>query len=292
MDLIYIHSNHCCHFNEKKGVPYITFPKLMVFENRMLHGFSTRMGGVSEAHLSSMNLSFSRGDKREAVMENHQRFAAALGYDEKRLVFSDQVHKTNFHVVTKEDAGKGIVKESDLFEIDGLITKEKNIPIITFFADCVPIFMYDPILEVIALVHSGWRGTLEEIGKKMIVFMEELYGSKAENICCAIAPSICFQCYEVSEEVAVAFQDKFQNQFFERGIALSNLLYRKENGKYQLNLHKACEISLLSAGIQSENMDITDLCTCCNPDVFFSHRASHGMRGNLAAVMMLKPDVE
>ena len=310
--------NHkkCCNINEKTSVTYITFSKLERYEDELLHAFSTRLGGVSKEHLSAMNLSFTRGDLPENVMENHRRFAACLGYDEKRLVFSDQVHKTNFYKVTEEDCGKGIVKESDIKEIDGLVTNVKNVPIITFYADCVPLMFYDPLHKVIAMAHSGWKGTVGRIGAKMVAFMGTEYGSKQEDIICAIAPSICQDCYEVSEDVAVQFIEEFKGAYVEHSIddtskdptemlhnndiqalngiddntisSMSDLIYRKDNGKYQLNLHKACELVLLEAGVLKEHIDITDICTCCNHDFLFSHRASHGKRGNNAAVMMLK----
>ncbi|MDE5778920.1 MAG: polyphenol oxidase family protein, partial [Lachnospiraceae bacterium] len=165
---------------------------------------------------------------------------------------------------------------------DGLVTNEPGIPIITFYADCVPLFFYDPVRKVIAMAHSGWKGTVERIGEKMVRYMESEYGSRAGDIVCAIAPSICQKCYEVSEDVALRFVEVFGDN---QG---TDLLYKKDNGKYQLNLHRACEITLLDAGVKHENMDITDICTSCNPEFLFSHRASHGMRGNLAGVMMLK----
>lgn len=282
MNLNYINDRHVCKINETNGIFYITFPGLSMYSDDIVHGFSTRLGGVSEKYLSSMNLSFSRGDDRKNVLENHKRFATALGYDETKLVFSDQVHLTKFHKVTKEDCGKGIVKESDIREIDGLVTNEPGIPIITFYADCVPLFFYDSVKKVIAMAHSGWRGTVERIGAKMVAYMESEYNCRSQDIICAVAPSICQKCYEVSEDVALRFLEVFGTDYGEE------LLYAKENGKYQLNLHKACEITLLDAGIQKKNLDVTDLCTCCNPDFFFSHRASKGMRGNLAGVMMIK----
>ena len=280
--ITYINGNHSTNIRKKEDVTYITFPKLEQYEKDMIHGFSTRLGGVSEGYLGSMNLSFTRGDDRIHVLENHRRFAKALGYDENRLVFSDQVHLTHFHKVTKEDCGKGITRKSDIIEIDGLVTDEPDIPIITFYADCVPLFFYDPVKRVIAMAHSGWRGTVERIGGKMITYMETEYGSRPQDIICAIGPSICQSCYEVSEDVALHFLEVFGDSYGD------SLLYRKENGKYQLNLHKACEITLSDAGVQAEHLDVTDLCTCCNPELLFSHRASNGQRGNLAGVMMLR----
>lgn len=282
MQLTYINDTKTCEINEKDNVTYITFQKLSQYSEDLMHGFSTRLGGVSKNHLGSMNLSFTRGDERENVLENHRRFANALEYDETQLVFSNQVHLTNFHKVTKEDCGKGITRESDILEIDGLVTDEPGIPLITFYADCVPLFFYDPMKKVIAMAHSGWKGTVERIGAKMISYMKEEYHSNPKDIVCAIAPSICHKCYEVSEDVALRFLDVFGDKYGDE------LLYKKENGKYQLNLHKACEITLLEAGITKEHLDITDICTCCNPEFLFSHRASNGMRGNLAGVMMLK----
>ena len=290
-DIKYI-KNHdkCCSIKEKNKVTYITFPKLEKYSDDLLHGFSTRLGGVSKEHLSAMNLSFTRGDDPDNVLENHRRFAAALGYDEKRLVFSDQVHKTEFHKVTEEDVGKGIVRESDIKEIDGLVTDVRNVPMITFYADCVPLMFYDPVCHVIAMAHSGWKGTVGRIGEKMVHYMASKYGSKSSDIICAIAPSICQDCYEVSEDVALQFIEMFSlEKETEKGSKHDKeLLYRKPDGKYKLNLHKACELILLEAGILKEHIDITDICTCCNPDFLFSHRASHGKRGNNAAVMMLK----
>ena len=282
MQLTYINDTKTCEINEKENVTYITFPKLSQYGEDVVHGFSTRLGGVSKNHLGSMNLSFTRGDEREDVLENHRRFGKALGYDENRLVFSNQVHLTNIHKVTKEDCGKGIIRESDIIEIDGLVTNETGIPLITFYADCVPLFFYDPVNKVIAMAHSGWKGTVERIGAKMISYMKEEYHSNPEDIVCAIAPSICQKCYEVSEDVALRFLEVFGDGYGEE------LLYKKDNGKYQLNLHKACEITLLEAGVKKEHLDITDICTCCNPEFLFSHRASNGMRGNLAGVMMIK----
>lgn len=282
MQLTYINDTKTCEINEKENVTYITFPKLSQYGEDMVHGFSTRLGGVSKNHLGSMNLSFTRGDEREDVLENHRRFGKALGYDENRLVFSNQVHLTNIHKVTREDCGKGIIRESDIIEIDGLVTDEPGIPLITFYADCVPLFFYDPVNKVIAMAHSGWKGTVERIGAKMISYMKEEYHSNPEDIVCAIAPSICQKCYEVSEDVALRFLEVFGDGYGDE------LLYRKDNGKYQLNLHKACEITLLEAGVKKEHLDVTDICTCCNPEFLFSHRASNGMRGNLAGVMMIK----
>lgn len=265
-------------------VPVIKYKIFDGYED-IIHGFSTRKGGVSPAHLSSLNLSFSRGDREEFVMENHRRFAEACGYDYRKLVFSDQVHTTEIYQVTAEDAGKGITKVSDIKGIDGLVTNVPGIPLITFYADCVPLYFYDPVKKVVALAHSGWKGTVEKIGTKMIKKMTEIYGSNPEDIICAIGPSICQDCYEISKDVADKFKDEFKPE------NNKEMMIDKGNDKYQLDLHKACKYNFLEAGVLEKNIAMPDLCTCCNADLLFSHRKSRGMRGNLAAVIMLKDNV-
>lgn len=262
-------------------VPVIKYKAFDNYKN-IIHGFSTRLGGVSKEHLSSMNLSFSRGDKKEYVLSNHSRFAKAVGYDSERLVFSDQVHDVKIHIVKENDIGKGIIKESDIKNIDGLVTNVKNIPLITFYADCVPLFFYDKNKKVVGLAHSGWKGTVGNIAASMIQTMRNEYNSNPENIVVAIGPSICMDCYEISEDVAVQFEDKYSD------IELNNMLLNKGNGKYHLDLHQACKYNFLRAGIVEKNISMPDICTCCNPNEMFSHRASKGLRGNLAAVIMLK----
>ena len=244
------------------------------------HGFSTRMGGVSEGIFSTLNFSFSRGDRREAVEENYRRAAQALGVDYEKIVCSDQTHTTNVRVVTKADAGKGLVRPRDYTDVDGLITDVPGLTLSAFFADCVPLFFVDPVKRVIGLSHSGWRGTAAKMGQATLQAMAEHYGSKPEDVICAVGPSICQDCYEVSEDVADAFRRAFPGRE-------SELFVEKANGKYQLDLWRANELVLLEAGVLPEHLTVTDICTCCNPQLLFSHRASHGQRGNLSAFLSL-----
>lgn len=278
-EIRYANQNKSTQMHCVNGVTYITFRKLS--EAGVIHGFSTRLGGVSRGYLGTMNLSFHRGDDPEAVMENHRRLAAAIGYDASNAVFSDQVHETRIHSVTREDAGKGIVRDTDIIGIDGLVTDCPGIPLVTFYADCVPLFFYDPVRQVVATAHSGWRGTVAGMGAVMIDYMKKNYGCRAEDIVCAIGPSICGNCYEISQDVADAFRERYPQDKY------PELMRAGREGHYDLDLWKANQWILQEAGIRPEHLDITDLCTCCNPELLFSHRASHGMRGNLAAVIML-----
>ncbi len=271
--------NTSTRLHEKGGVCYLTFPILE--KAGVVHAFSTRLGGVSTGIYASMNLSFHREDDPEAVMENHRRLAAAVGYDPDRLVFSDQVHDTVIRKVTREDAGKGIIRETDIIGIDGLVTNEPELPLMTFYADCVPFYFYDPVHRVAALAHSGWRGTRARMGRCMVQYMEREYGCRPEDIISVVGPSICQSCYEISEDVAEEFRTSFPEQI------LPELLRDDHNGKYHLNLHRANEYILQDAGLRPDHIGVTDLCTCCNPKLLFSHRASKGRRGNLGAVIML-----
>lgn len=266
---------------------YLTFPLLSGLDC-VKHLFSTRLGGVSEGIFSSMNLSFTRGDDKEAVLENYRRIAEALSLETKKItpkdiVCSDQTHTTNIRIVTKEDVGKGVVKERDYSDIDGLITKEKGVVLATFYADCVPLYFVDPIKEVIGLSHSGWKGTAKRMGQCTVEKMREQFACRPEDIYAAIGPSICQECYEVSEDVAQAFSDTFQRD----EKILNEIMYQKRDGKYQLDLWKANLYILLQAGLKREHIQVTDICTCHNPEYLFSHRKSNGKRGNLGAFLYL-----
>lgn len=244
------------------------------------HCFTTRYGGVSEGMFSKLNLSFTRGDVKESVEENYRRIAEAMGVPYEKIVCSDQTHTTNVRVVTEADAGTGIIRPKDYTDVDGLITNVPEITLATFYADCVPLYFVDPVHHAIGLSHSGWRGTVARMGKCTLEAMRREYGTKAADVYCAIGPSICQDCYEVSEDVAVQFEEAFSGHE-------SEILLNKGNGKYQLDLWKANEIVLLEAGVKAEHLAVTDVCTCCNPELLFSHRASHGKRGNLGAFLCL-----
>lgn len=279
----YSNENQSTCIREKNGVTYLTFPLLE--KKGLIHGFTTRLGGVSQGDCSSMNLSFTRGDREEDVRENYRLIGDALHIDMEKAVLSHQVHKTEIHLVQKEDWGRGLNPDKEpLFEIDGLMTKEKGVPLVTFYADCVPLLFYDPKAKVIASSHSGWRGTVAKIGAKTVEMMEKEMGCCREDILAVVGPSICQDCYEVSEDVAKEFENIFSREQYEE------MILDKKNGKYQLNLWKANEFILLEAGIRKENLAVTDLCTCCNPEFLFSHRASHGKRGNLSAILCLTED--
>ena len=269
-------------FDEAGGsVPYLEYP--MLRETGIIrHGFSTRLGGVSEGCWASMNLSFERGDRPEAVMENFRRIGAELGVRCEDMVLSQQTHTANVRVVTGADRGKGITRERDYTDVDGLITNEPGICLVTSFADCVPLYFVDPVKKAIGLSHSGWRGTVGKIGKRTVEMMGESFGSDPADILAAVGPSVCMDCYEVSGDVIEKFRQVFDEKLW------PELFYEKENGKCQLDLWKANELIFLESGILPEHMAVTNLCTHCNSEILYAHRAAGDKRGNLCAFLALK----
>ena len=269
------------NWHGEKAVPYFTFPAFDELPG-IIHGFSSRLGGVSEGFLSSMNLSFSRGDEPERVRENFRRIAESIGFSEKDLVFSMQTHTANVRRVGREDCGRGLERPVGYCDVDGLVTNEPGVVLATFYADCVPLFFVDPVHHCIGLYHSGWRGTVGKIGKATVEMMAKEFGSEPGDLLAAVGPSICQECYEVSEEVIGLFRENFAEELWPK------LFYRKDNGHYQLNLWEANRLIFQEAGILPQHITVTDICTACNPELLFSHRASGGKRGNLAGFLEIK----
>lgn len=274
-------------YNSRDGLGWLTFPAIEE-TGVVRHLMSTRLGGVSEGELSSMNLSYSRGDRKENVDENFRRIAKALGCAPEDFVCSDQTHTTTVRRVTRADRGKGVTRPRDYRDVDGLITDEPGIVLATFYADCVPLLFVDPVRRAVGLSHSGWRGTVGKMGLRTVRAMEEAFGSRPEELLAGIGPSICQDCYEVSGDVAEAFRELMNEEEIRSLPAnVRDVLYEKGNGKYQLNLWRANEAVCLAAGVRRENISVTDICTCCNPSLLFSHRASGGKRGNLGMFVVV-----
>lgn len=266
---------------KEQEIPYLTFRRLSGLDF-ICHGFSTRLGGVSEGTFASMNLSFSRGDDPEKVTENFRRIAAAVGFDPADLVLTDQVHKTEIHEAGRADCAGADLTQKKLEEIDGLITDVPGLMLGTSYADCVPLFFVDPVKKAIGLSHSGWKGTVGKIGQKTVERMKERYQTDPGDLIAVIGPSVCPSCYEVSREVAEEFQRQFKPEQW------AEFLQEKKDGKFQLDLWLACRYSLLEAGLQKENIEICGVCTRCNSGLLWSHRATGGIRGGMMAFLGIR----
>lgn len=263
----------------KKGdLQYIKFPKIERC-GISRHLFSTRHGGVSKDHCSAMNLSFNRGEPREDTLKNYEILCGAEGIDTKNLVLSHQTHTNNVINVTKKDCGTGITKPS-FCDVDGLITNESGVALVTQYADCTPLLFCDPVKRVIATSHAGWRGTVKLIGKVTVEKMVKDFDCNPKDIIVGIGPCINKCCYEVDGPV----YEEFSKIPF---LDLKEILTEKSNGKYMLDLVEANRQILINSGILPTNIDCSDICTNCNCEDLHSHRATGGKRGNLAAIIEL-----
>lgn len=262
------------------SVPYLTYDSLseITFIN---HAFSTKHGGVSEGEFESMNFAFNRGDNPDNVTQNYKRFCQSAGFEYETLTASAQDHNTVVRAVTEKDCGVGIYKPRDMESVDALITNEKGVTLVTYYADCTPLFFVDTKNKAIGLAHAGWRGTVGRIGEKVVKKMTELYGTNPADIKAAIGPAISVCCYEVDYPCA-------ENFLKLEGLESEKFVFPKENGKYMLDLLETNRQILVSCGVKPENITVSDVCTNCNSDLLWSHRATKGHRGTMCAFMCIK----
>ncbi len=272
-----------------KDVPLLTFKNLDKI-SFIKHAFSTRMGGVSSDIYSTMNFKEDGHDTNDNIRENYRRIAGALGCDVKKMVRSQLCHGTRVHEVQEEDFGVGALAKSTLLDYDGLITNIPGVTLVATFADCVPLYFVDEVHQAIGLAHSGWRGTVDRIVWSMLEAMQKAYGTKPEEVRIAIGPCICGECYEVGVELRDAFSKDFSGTIeWETGILFDEICKKSKNPeKYQLDLRLANMQSFIKAGVPREQIEVSDICTCCNPDIIFSHRYTKGLRGASAAFLGIK----
>lgn len=264
---------------QNKDLKYYVFNNLEE-TGLVKHCFSTKFGGVSTGFYESMNLAF-RQDEKENVFKNYDIICNELGLDSKNIVFSNQTHEDKVYKVIKQDAGKGLFRKSDIIGYDALITNEKDIVLTTFYADCVSIFLLDEDKKAIGMAHSGWKGTVKEIGKKTVEAMQKEYGSNPKDIKIGIGPSISKCCFQVGEDVKNIFEESLS---FSKDFIFADTV----RGKYKIDLKSIIKQSLLNVGILEENIEISDICTMCNSDTFFSHRVMGDNRGSMAGMICLK----
>jgi len=268
---------------ENQGVVWIEHDNLSKLSG-LRHAYSTRIGGVSTGPCASMNLRNCQWDTVENYRKNMEIFCRAAGFDFDRIVATHQTHTTNVEVVGEADVPKGSLFDSQYMDVDGLVTNIPNVTLVASFADCIPLYFYDPVKRAIGICHSGWRGTLGKIGQVTINKMAENYGSNPADIIAAIGPGICQDCYEVSDDLYETFTNSWDKK------EIDDFFAPGREGHYQLDLWKANWYVLKNAGIKETNISITDICTRCNPDKLFSHRVQGNERGNQCGFMMLTED--
>lgn len=260
------------NFSGKVG--YLTFKKFEEYKF-LSHAFSTRLGGVSKNELGSMNFYLSGSEKAENVEENYRIFCNALGYDRNKLVQSLQVHGDKIKVISNEDIINGNLNFSGF---DGFITDVPGVVLKTSHADCCPVYMFDPVKKVVGLAHAGWRGTVLKIAENLARNFTEKFGSQKDDLVCALGPCIGKCCFEVGEDV----KNEFEN------LKLGMLFEKNKNGKFNIDIKETNKRILENFGVPFENIIKSDICSCCNKDWLFSHRATQGKRGNNGAFITIK----
>ena len=267
-------------FNRKGEVCYLTFPSFEKYPF-VRHAFSTRLGGVSRDRFSSMNLGLSCGDKRENVLRNYRLFCAAAGFDYATLVSSSQDHHTFIRRVGRKNLGTGVFRPRDMDSVDGLITDEPGVTLVTHYADCVPLFLLDAKKKAVGLVHAGWRGTAAKIGAAAVAAMRREFGTDPKDLVAGIGPSIGPCCFEVDAPV----RDEFAKL---EELRPAEWIREDGGGKYHIDLWEANRRILTQAGVPQSGITVSGVCTDCNAGWLFSHRATGGRRGSLAAFMALR----
>jgi len=256
------------------GLTLIRSPLLSRHSENLTHAFTTRLGGGSFEHLASFNLGRHIDDEpaRADAMKNRERLCKVIGADYARLIVPGQVHSATVHVVKAEE------EERNLKEVDGVATNLKGYPLLLHFADCVPIILYDPQRASLAVVHAGWRGTAACIIKNAVKEMQANFGSRPHDILGAVGPAIGTCCYPTGDDAAEKLSRTVENA--------SGLVERaSENDQFRADLKALNAMQLYEAGL--EMVDVTDLCTACRPDIFYSHRQSGGKTGRQGAMAQL-----
>lgn len=255
----------------KNNIKLLQFNNLMEYED-IIHFSSTRIGGVSINKLESLNLGYTVNDNPKIVTQNLESLAKSLGFKRNQMVSPKQTHSKNIGIVNST---------KDIFpDTDALITNKPGICIFIRTADCVPILLYDPVKKALAAIHSGWKSTIQKISKHTIEVMQKEFGTNPKALIAGIGPSIGPEVYEVGPEVAEVFQEQFE---------MNHIVSTIENSdKYLLNLWEVNKNILLESGIPENQIEVAEMCTYSNPELFYSARRDGVKTGRLASGIMLK----
>lgn len=256
-----------------------TFGSLVYYQFHSLsspgvaHGAFTRIGGQSRPPWHSLNTGHTVGDDIEAVDANHRLICQALGFSTDDIVSPHQVHSATTAVVGVADRGT-VIRETD-----ALITDVPGVLLMLRFADCTPVWLYDPVQRAIGLVHAGWRGTVAGAARATVAAMQSAYGCRPADLLAGIGPAIGPCCYEVGKDVAQAITEAFPE-------AAVRLLSPQTKDKWHLDLWAANRHTLAQAGVR--HIEVAGICTACHTEEWFSHRAEQGRTGRIGALIGLK----
>ncbi|HUU41074.1 MAG TPA: peptidoglycan editing factor PgeF [Desulfatiglandales bacterium] len=267
--------------NKKIGRLDMLFFKNLLRHRKIKHFVSTRTGGISKPPYNSLNLGFHVGDNPEDVLNNRKRLSSALKIPLNQFTTAGQIHSDKVSIISEGSRGKGGTNHKDAIDgADAMVTNVADICLIVLVADCVPILFFDPQKEVVGIAHAGWRGTLKCIAKNTVRTMETAFGSLTKDIIVGIGPSIGPCCYKVGPEVISQVRGVFH-------AANEYIVNESGDGTGYLDLQKANLKQLLHAGIEKKNIETASICTCHNPDLFFSYRHQKGYTGRFGAGIFL-----
>ena len=254
---------------------YYTSPQLSVYP-RLRHAFFTRAGGVSSGVYESMNFRFTGTDRRDDIMKNYDIAAHLLGSDLHHVVRTTQKHTDRVAVISEKNQDFLSVGDG----VDALVTNIPGVVLTGFYADCQLVMLYDHKNKAIGVVHAGWRGVCNEIVRKTIETMHEVYGSNPSEIIAAVGPSICRSCFVTDDDVPQKMRETF-------GGMVQEYIYR-EGEKWCVDLKNITYTMLLRANIMAYNIDISNICPCCgDKKLFWSHRRNGEQRGVHAGMICL-----
>ncbi|MGO4346361.1 peptidoglycan editing factor PgeF [Paenibacillus sp. MCAF9] len=271
------------HNQSAKGPSLFLLSEWELHYDRLNAGFTGRQGGVSEGHFSSLNMGLHVKDKDAAVISNRRLLTDAIGWPFEAWTCAEQVHGNRIWQVTEADKGKGRNSLDDVLrDCDAIMTNVPGVLLTSFYADCVPLYFYDPEHDAVALAHAGWKGTVQQIAIETVRAMEQAYGTDPKALVAAIGPSIGGCCYEVDGPVIEQVQALLTDLSLTPEEAES-MLKQTEDGKANLDLKEINRQIMIKAGILPIRIELTEWCTGCRRDLFFSHRKEGGLTGRMAS---------
>lgn len=257
-------SNDILHINNN-GVEYIQFRILNKYKDKLTHAFALRNGGVSEGIYSSLNFRILGRDKKENIIKNLEILCSRLNIDSKKIYKAKQDHTDKILIVDSKNKDKYKFEDINMENYDGYITYEKDVATLITTADCNPIIIYDPVKNIVANVHSGWKGTVKQIYLNAVSIMNEKFGSKYEDMIVCIGPSINKCCWVSSDE-------KLKEMFIKIWPYENEYIETKSDGEFHVDFPYVIKKDLVSKGVKDENIVLSDICTSCNTDICFSYR--------------------
>jgi YfiH family protein len=274
----YRHTENEWHFKHVGGLPLYFSPLLTKYESVLKHAFTTRLGGETPAPLDNFNLGrhVKTDESRQDAMKNRRALCDVLTLEFDRLVVPAQKHTDKVVFVTEPQV---------VGDVDGVVTNAKTLPLLLHFADCVPIVIFDPVTLTLSVVHAGWRGTAQRIAGKAVEAMTQATGAKPSELVAAIGPAIGSCCYPTGDDVVQQLQSSIGcdngsvKRFEDAGLLV------KKDGRPHPNLKGVNAVQLRLAGV--EQIDVSNLCTSCNPHMFYSHRQSGGNTGRQGVIASL-----